>query len=92
MEALLKISIESEKLKIDSVKKILYQTPIGIGISVLNSVILVVILISLTSGFRLAVWLTAVLLVNIIRISIQCGLNKKEITNDKGAALSKQSK
>ena len=78
------ISIESEKLKIDRVKKVLHQTPVAIGITILNSIILVLVLAGLTSAsvYRLVIWLSAVLIINLTRIVLQYHFYKKEITTD----------
>ena len=74
-------SIDAEKLKIDRVKKVLQLTPIGIGVSILISVILVFFLRGLVPGSRLIIWLSAVLIINSIRILIQHNFYKKEITS-----------
>lgn len=78
------ISIESEKLKIDRVKKVLHQVPVAIGITILNSIILVLVLIAFTPVSRssLLIWLSAVILINLTRIFIQNHFYNKEITSD----------
>ena len=76
------IANASEKLKIDRVKKVFDQTPVAIGITILNSIILVLVLIGITPAFRLVIWLSSVLLINLTRIYIQYNFNKKEITSD----------
>ena len=82
MEIILDIANASEKLKIDRVKKVFDQTPVAIGITILNSIILVLVLIGITPAFRLVIWLSSVLLINLTRIYIQYNFNKKEITSD----------
>ena len=78
----MELSSNDEKLKIDKVRKALHQTPIAIGVSILNSVILVLFLIGLIPAPRLVIWLSAVLIINSIRIFIQRNLYNKEITSD----------
>ncbi|MBN2419050.1 MAG: PAS domain S-box protein [Deltaproteobacteria bacterium] len=73
---------ESEKLRIDRVKKVLHQTPVAIGVTIMNSVILVLVLVGSTPLIRLTIWFSAVLLVNLARIFIQHNFNKKVITPD----------
>lgn len=82
METTLTISLESEKLKIDRVKKVLHQTPVAIGVTILNSIILVMVLIGLTPASRLVIWLSAVIIVNLTRVYIQYNFYKKEMTSD----------
>ncbi len=76
------LSIEAEKLKIDKTKKALHQAPIAIGVSILNSVILVIVLTGFIPVTRLIIWLSAVLIINSVRIFIQRTLYNKEITSD----------
>ena len=76
------ISTDLEKLKIDRVKKALHQNPVAIGVTVLNSFILVIFLVGLTPASHLVIWLSAVLLINLIRVLIQHNFYKKEITSD----------
>ncbi len=76
------LSIEAEKLKIDKTKKALHQAPIAIGVSILNSVILVLVLTGFIPATRLIIWLSAVLIINSVRIFIQRTLYNKEITSE----------
>ncbi len=76
------LPIDSEKLKIDRVKKVLHQTPVAIGISILNSLILALVLMGLTPAYSLIIWISAVLLVNLTRIFIQHNFKNKEIRSD----------
>ena len=76
------IAIGTKKMKIDSVKKVLNQTPAAIGITILNSVILVLVLMGMTPVPRLIIWLSFVILINLTRIFILYNFHKKEITSD----------
>ncbi len=76
------ISDTSEKLNIDRAKKALHQTPIAICVTILNSIILVLVLLGITPLHRLIIWLSAILLISVIRIYIQLALYNKEITSE----------
>ena len=75
-------SITPEQLKVESIKKVLHQTSLGICVSIFNSVILVVFLIRVTPIPRLIIWLSLSFIVNLVRIFIQHRQKKADITAD----------
>jgi two-component system, cell cycle sensor histidine kinase and response regulator CckA len=69
-----------EKFKIDRAKKVLHQTPMAIAVTVMNSFILALVLFGTTPTHRLVIWLSAVLLINIIRIFGQYRMHRSGIS------------
>ncbi len=76
------ISTTSDNYKIDRAKKVLHQTPMAIAVTVINSIILVLVLFGATPVHRLAIWLSAVLLINMMRIFGQYRMHKTGINPD----------
>ncbi len=76
------ISYTSDKYKLDRAKKVLRQTHMAIAVTVLNSFILALVLFGTTPVHRIVTWLSAVLLVNIIRFIGQRRMHITGITPD----------
>ncbi|MBN1905736.1 MAG: PAS domain S-box protein [Deltaproteobacteria bacterium] len=76
------ISNTFDKYKLDRAKRVLHQTPMAIAVTVMNSLILVLLLIGSTPFIRLVIWLSAVLMINVIRIFGQYRMHKTAITPD----------
>ncbi|MDM7919431.1 MAG: PAS domain S-box protein, partial [Methanosarcina sp.] len=76
------ISSTFEDYKIDRAKKVLHQSPLGIAVTVMNSLILVLVLFGATPVQRLAIWLSAVIVINIMRIFGQYRMHKTGINPD----------
>ncbi|NLD38365.1 MAG: response regulator [Desulfatiglans sp.] len=74
------ISNTSDRYKLDRAKRVLHQTPMAIAVTVMNSLILVLLLVGTTPMYRLVIWLSAVLLINIMRIFGQIRMHKIGIT------------